>query len=160
MDGYGCVCLQEATINNKTLPQSSQSRRREIQREKHMVENEITDIIIGCAIKVHKKLGPGLLESAYEECLYHELKKTKLIIERQKPLPVVYDEIKLECGYRMDIVADKKVIVEIKSVEGLNDIHMAQILTYLRLSGCKVGLLINFNVVRLIEGIKRVVNNY
>jgi len=125
-----------------------------------MVENEITDIIIGCAIKVHKKLGPGLLESAYEECLYYELKKTPLIIERQKPLPVVYDEIKLECGYRMDIVADKKVVIEIKSVEGLNDIHMAQILTYLRLSGCKVGLLINFNVVRLTEGIKRVVNNY
>jgi GxxExxY protein len=125
-----------------------------------MVENEITDIIIGCAIKVHKKLGPGLLESAYEECLQYELKKTSLIIERQKPLPVVYDEIKLECGYRMDIVADLKVVIEIKSVEGLNEIHMAQILTYLRLSGCKVGLLINFNVVRLTEGIKRVVNNY
>ena len=125
-----------------------------------MVENDITDIIIGCAIKVHKKSGPGLLESAYEECLLYELKKTSLLIERQKPLPVVYDEIKLECGYRMDLVADKKVIIEIKSVDGLNDIHMAQILTYLRLSGCKVGLLINFNVVRLIDGIKRVVNNY
>lgn len=125
-----------------------------------MIENEITEIIIGCAIKVHKKLGPGLLESAYEECLYYELKKTQLLIERQKALPVVYDEIKLECGYRMDLVADNKVIIEIKSVDGLNDIHMAQILTYLRLSGCKVGLLINFNVVRLTEGIKRVVNNY
>lgn len=125
-----------------------------------MIENEITEIIIGCAIKVHKKLGPGLLESAYEECLYYELKKTQLLIERQKPLPVVYDEIKLECGYRMDLVADSKVIIEIKSVDGLNDIHMAQILTYLRLSGCKVGLLINFNVVKLTEGIKRVVNNY
>jgi GxxExxY protein len=101
-----------------------------------------------------------LLESAYEECLHHELKKTSLLIERQKPLPVVYDEVKLECDYRMDLVADKKVIVEIKSVEGINDIHLAQILTYLRLSGCKVGLLINCNVVKLTEGIKRVVNHY
>jgi len=125
-----------------------------------MIENEITEIIIGCAIKVHKKLGPGLLESAYEECMDFELRKTILEIERQKPLSLIYEEVKLDCGYRLDFIANKKVILEIKSVEALNDIHMAQILTYLRLAQCKVGLLINFNVVKLTEGIKRVVNNY
>ena len=125
-----------------------------------MSENEITEIIIGCAIKIHKTLGPGLLESAYEECLNYELKKTLLEIERQKPLPLVYEEIKLECGYRLDLVADNKVIVEIKAVEELNDIHLAQILTYLKLSKCKVGLLINFNETKLIDGVRRVVNKY
>lgn len=125
-----------------------------------MTENEITEVIIGCAIKVHKELGPGLLESAYEECLCYELRKTSLEIERQKPIPLIYEEVKLECGYRADIVANKKVIVEIKSVEALNDIHLAQILTYLKIANCKVGLLINFNVLKLIEGIRRVVNKY
>ncbi|HNY02987.1 MAG TPA: GxxExxY protein [Bacteroidales bacterium] len=125
-----------------------------------MTENEITEIIIGSAIKVHKNLGPGLLESAYEECLFFELNKTNLPVERQKPLPLVYEEVKLDCGYRIDLIIGNKVIVEIKSVEALNDVHLAQILTYLRLSKCKVGLLINFNVVKLTNGIKRVVNNY
>jgi GxxExxY protein len=125
-----------------------------------MTENEITEIIIGCAIKVHKVLGPGLLESAYEECMDYELRKTVLKIERQKPLPIIYEEVKLNCGYRLDFMINKKVIIEIKSVENLNDIHLAQILTYLRLSETKVGLLINFNVVKLTNGLKRVVNNY
>lgn len=125
-----------------------------------MKENEITEIIIGCAIKVHKALGPGLLESAYEECMDYEMRKTILEIERQKPLPLIYEEVKLDCGYRLDFMLNKKVITEIKSVEALNDIHLAQILTYLRLSGCKVGLLINFNVLKLTDGLKRVVNNY
>ena len=125
-----------------------------------MTENEITAIIIGCAIKVHKSIGPGLLESAYEECIYYELRKTFLEIERQKPLPLIYEEVKLDCGYRLDFMVNKKVVLEIKSVEALNDIHLAQVLTYLRLSRCKVGLLINFNVVKLTDGIKRVVNNY
>jgi GxxExxY protein len=125
-----------------------------------MTENEITEVIIGCAIKVHKSLGPGLLESAYEECMDYELRKTALEIERQKSLPLVYEEVKLECGYRLDFMANKKVVIEIKSIEALNDIHLAQILTYLRLSGCKVGLLINFNVLKLTNGLKRVVNNY
>lgn len=125
-----------------------------------MTKNEITEIIIGCTIKVHKALGPGLLESAYEECLDYELRKTILDIERQKPLPLIYEEVTLDCGYRLDFMANKKVITEIKSVEALNDIHLAQILTYLRLSGSKVGLLINFNVVKLTNGLKRVVNNY
>jgi len=125
-----------------------------------MTENEITEVIIGCAIKVHKSLGPGLLESAYEECLDYELRKTNLNTERQKPLPLIYENVKLDCGYRLDFMANRKVIIEIKSIEALNDIHLAQVLTYLRLSGCKVGLLINFNVIKLTNGLKRVVNNY
>jgi GxxExxY protein len=125
-----------------------------------MTENEITELIIGCAIKVHSKLGPGLLESAYEECTAYELTKVGLLIERQKPLPLIYEEIKMECGYRLDLLIAKKVVVEIKSVDAINDIHLAQLLTYLRVSGCKVGLLINFNVLRLKDGIKRVVNNF
>ncbi|CAN5391333.1 GxxExxY protein [soil metagenome] len=125
-----------------------------------MTENEITEIIIGCAIKVHKTLGPGLLESAYEECLYYEVCKTPLEVERQKPIPLIYEEVKLECGYCSDLVFNSKVIVELKSVEALNDIHMAQILTYLKLTDCKAGLLINFNVLKLTDGLRRVVNKY
>ena len=125
-----------------------------------MTENEITEVVIGCAIKVHRSLGPGLLESAYEECMDYEMRKTILEIERQKPLPLIYEEVKLDCGYRLDFMANKKVIIEIKSIEALTYIHLAQILTYLRLSGCKVGLLINFNVLKLTNGLKRVVNNY
>lgn len=125
-----------------------------------MIENQITDIVIGKAIEVHKNLGPGLLESAYEECLYSELRETQLDILRQHPIPLVYKEVKLECGYRADLIIERKVVLEIKSVEALNDIHLAQILTYLKLANCKVGLLMNFNVMRMTEGIKRVVNNY
>lgn len=125
-----------------------------------MNENELPEIIIGCAIKIQKVLGPGLLESAYEECLHYELAKTGLVIERQKPLPLVYEGVKLECGYRIDLMVSKKVIIEIKAVESLGDIHLAQILTYLKLSGCKLGVLLNFNVLKLKEGIRRVVNNF
>lgn len=125
-----------------------------------MNENEITEIVIGCAIKVHKSIGPGLLESAYEACIESELRKSGLEIERQKPLPLIYEDVKLDCGYRLDFLINRKVILEIKSVEGLNDIHLAQVLTYLRLSKCKVGLLINFNSVKLMNGLKRVVNNF
>ena len=125
-----------------------------------MTENEITEIIIGCAIKVHRSLGPGLLESAYEECLSYELNKTNLQMERQKAIPLIYEEVKLECGYRSDFIIEKKVIVEIKSVDGLNDIQLAQILTYLKLSNCRLGVLINFNVLKLIDGVRRVVNKY
>ena len=122
--------------------------------------NEITAIIIDKAIKVHKALGPGLLESVYKECLYYELVKAGLKIEKEKALPVVYEEVKLNCGFRIDLFVENQVVVELKSVEMLNDIHMAQILTYLKLADREVGLLINFNVVRLKEGLKRVVNNY
>jgi len=124
-----------------------------------MHENELSEIIIGCAIRVHKSLGPGLLESAYEECMFYELQKTGLQVAKQKALPLVYEEVKLDCGYRVDLLVENKVIVEIKSVEALNDIFLAQVLTYLRLSNCKLGLLINFNVNKLKEGIRRVVNN-
>ena len=124
-----------------------------------MVENDLSQIIIGSAIKVHTVLGPGLLESAYEECLYYELVKEGLKVEKQKAFPLIYEEIKLEVGYRLDLIVEDKVIIEIKSVEVLNDVHLAQILTYLKLSNVKLGLLINFNVSRVKDGIKRVVNN-
>ena len=124
-----------------------------------MRENDLSGVIIGCAMKVHTALGPGLLESAYEECLYYELNKTKLSVGKQSPLPLIYEDVKLECGYRVDLIVETKVIVEIKSVEGINQIHLAQLLTYLKLSKCKLGLLINFNVLHLKDGIKRVVNN-
>ena len=122
-----------------------------------MHENEIGNIILDAAFAVHKELGPGLLESTYEICLSYESIQRGLLIETQLPLPVVYKEVKLDCGYRIDMRANKKVIVEVKSVEALNDIHLAQILTYLKLSNCKLGYLINFNVVKLKDGIKRVV---
>lgn len=122
--------------------------------------NQITEKIIGSAIKIHKALGPGLLESAYQECLFYEIKKTGPFVQKEKPLPLIYEDVKLECGYRLDLFVEHKVVVEIKSVEALNDIHLAQILTYLKLTNCKVGLLINFNVTKLTNGIKRVVNNY
>ncbi len=125
-----------------------------------MRENQITEKIIQCTLKVHSALGPGLLESAYKECLFYELTKTGLKIEKEKPLPLVYEEIKLECGYRIDLFVENSIVVEIKSVENLHDIHLAQTLTYLKLANRRVGLLINFNVLRLKEGIKRVVNGY
>jgi GxxExxY protein len=122
-----------------------------------MNENEIGTIILDAAFAVHKELGPGLLESTYETCLSYESVQRGLLIETQIALPVVYKEVKLDCGYRIDMRANKKVIVEVKSVEALNDIHLAQILTYMKLSNCKLGYLINFNVQFLKNGIKRVV---
>jgi len=121
--------------------------------------NDLTEIIIGSAIAVHKELGPGLLESAYEACLAYELTEKGLAIERQKNLPVIYRGLKMDCGYRLDLLVEEKIVVEIKSVERIDPIHKAQILSYLKLSGCKLGLLINFNVNMLKNGIKRVVNN-
>ena len=127
--------------------------------QEKIVENEISQLIIGCAIKVHSALGPGLLESAYEECLYYELVKEGLKVEKQKALPLIYEEIRLDVGYRLDLIVEDKVIIEIKACEALNDVHLAQVLTYLKLSKVKLGLLINFNVSRVKDGIKRVVNN-
>ena len=123
-----------------------------------MTEDQISKIVFECALKVHKVLGPGLLESAYEECLFYELKKTNLKVEKQKPLPLIYEEVKLEVGYRIDIIIEDKFIIEIKSVESLNEVHLAQLLTYLKLSDCKLGLLINFNVKLLKNGVRRVIN--
>ena len=124
-----------------------------------ITENELSKIVFNCALKVHQNLGPGLLESAYEECLFDELNKTGLEIQKQKALPLVYEEVKLDIGYRIDIIIENKLILEIKSVEALNDIHFAQLLTYLKLTNCKLGMLINFNVALIKNGIKRVVNN-
>jgi GxxExxY protein len=125
-----------------------------------MEDNEITEKIIGCAINVHKVLGPGLLESAYLACLYYELVKSGLSVEKEKPLPLVYEEVKLDCGYRMDLVIETRIVVEVKSVDALTDIHLAQVLTYLKLSNNRFGLLINFNVLKLKDGVKRIVNGY
>ena len=124
-----------------------------------ITENELSKIVFNCALKVHQNLGPGLLESAYEECLFYELNKTGLEIQKQKALPLVYEEVKLDIGYRIDIIIENKLILEIKSVEALNDIHFAQLLTYLKLTNCKLGMLINFNVALIKNGIRRVVNN-
>ena len=121
---------------------------------------DLTGKIIGAAIEVHKALGPGLLESSYEECLSHELKLRRVPFERQVSLPVEYKGVKLDCGYRLDLLVDKKVVLELKAVDRIERIHEAQLLTYLKLGGWSVGLLINFNVPVLKTGIKRIVNNY
>ncbi len=124
-----------------------------------MTENELSRVVFDCALKVHQALGPGLLESAYEECLFYELKKSGLDVQKQKALPLIYEEVKLDVGYRIDIIIENKLIIEVKSVEALNDVHFAQLLTYLKLTDCKLGLLINFNVTLIKNGIKRIVNN-
>ncbi len=119
--------------------------------------NELTQIILNCSYRVHTNLGPGLLESAYEECLFYELKLLGINVQKQKPLPLIYKDVRLDAGYRLDLLVENKVVVEIKSVECLHDVHMAQVLTYLKLSKCKIGLLINFNVKSLKDGIKRLI---
>ena len=123
-----------------------------------MHENDISKLIIGCAMKVHSRLGPGLLESAYEAALAYELSKAGLHFDRQKPMPLIYDEVKLDVGYRLDFLVEGKVVVDPKAVEALAPIFTAQVLTYLKLSGCKLGLLINFNVEHLRDGLKRIAN--
>ena len=124
-----------------------------------MTENELSTIVIGEAIEVHRQLGPGLLESVYEHCLCYRLVQKGLRIERQKPIPLVFEEVKLECGFRCDILVEGKLILEVKAVDALNDIHVAQVLTYLKMTSTKLGLLLNFNVVLLKDGLQRVVNN-
>lgn len=123
-----------------------------------MHENRIARLVVHSALNVHKKLGPGLLESTYQSCLDYELKKLGLQTEKEAPMPVIYDDIKLDCGYRVDLWVERKVILELKAVKEINDVHRAQILTYLKLSDNKLGLLINFNVSKVKYGIKRVVN--
>jgi GxxExxY protein len=120
-----------------------------------METNDITSVIIGCAIEVHKALGPGLLESAYEECLAYELHQAGLSINRQHPTPVVYKEVKLDCGYRIDLLVENRVVVELKVADEFNPVHEAQILTYMKFSKNSIGLLINFNVTMLKNGIRR-----
>ena len=121
---------------------------------------ELTEKIIGAAIEVHKTIGPGLLESAYEECLAHEMELRNLNFERQVPMPVAYKGVRLDCGYRLDFLVEKAVVLELKAIDALQSIHEAQLLTYLKLGGWTVGLLINFNVPVLKNGIKRMVLNY
>ena len=152
--GLSELCVKK--LNHRAHKESTEKKK----KEKKMKENDISGKIIGCAIEVHKALGPGLLESAYEECLYYELLMAGLKVEKQKPLPVVYKEVKLDAGYRIDLLVENSVVVELKSVDAINDVHVAQVLTYLKLSGCKLGLLMNFNVVKLVDGIKRLKNGY
>jgi GxxExxY protein len=125
-----------------------------------MRNSDLTPEIIGAAIKIHRTLGPGLLESAYEACLAHELKKLGLRVECQKPVPLIYESVKLECGFRADLVIENRVVVETKCKEAVHPVDEAQLLSHLRLLDIRVGLLINFHVVLLKYGIKRIVNNY
>jgi GxxExxY protein len=120
-------------------------------------ELELSHKIIGLAMKVHTKLGPGLLEQSYKECLFYELKKAGFRVEKEKPMPLIYDEIKLDCGYRIDLVVDNKIVIEIKTVEQFHDVHLAQTLTYMKLGEYRLVLMFNFKVARLKEGLRRVV---
>ena len=123
-----------------------------------MHENEISKIIFDLGLKIHKNLGPGLLESAYEECLFYEISKAGLFVEKQKPMPLIYEEVKLDIGYIIDLLVEKSFVIEVKSCEALNDVHLAQVLTYLKLSGCRLGLLINFNTNLFKNGYRRILN--
>lgn len=125
-----------------------------------MRTNEITRQVIQCAIEVHKTLGPGLLESSYKHCLLYELQQVGLDVEYEKPVPLIYKDVRLDCGYRLDLVVENEIIVELKSIEALNEVHMAQMITYLKLTDKRFGLLINFNEKRLMDGVKRVVHGY
>jgi len=123
-----------------------------------IINKELTKEVIGVSIKVHKAVGPGLLESAYKEVLFYELKNNGFNVKKEVPMPLVYEEVKLDCGYRIDLLVNNELVIELKSVDALNDVHMAQILTYMKLGNYKLGLLINFNVALLKNGIKRVIN--
>jgi len=125
-----------------------------------MDENELSYAIIGACLEVHKVLGPGLLENTYQECLARELSLRGIPFEKEKPLPVEYKEVRVDCGYRLDFLVDGSVVVELKSIEAILPVHEAQVLTYLKLTGCKLGLLVNFNVAVLKEGIRRLVLNF
>jgi len=138
----------------KETTESTETTEKNFQKE---ILNQISEKIIGAAINVHRELGPGLLESTYEICLAYELAEIGLSVERQKSLPVLYKKVRLDCGYRLDLLVEKKIVVELKSVEKIEPVHVAQVLSYLKLSGCNVGLLINFNVKILKYGIKRLV---
>jgi GxxExxY protein len=125
-----------------------------------MTDYQLTQMVIGCAMKVHSALGPGLLESAYKECLCFELRQAGLFVEKEKPMPLVYADVKLGAGYRVDILVERRLIVEVKAVAGIDDVILAQALTYLKLADLRLGLIFNFHVVHLRNGIKRVVNRY
>lgn len=120
-------------------------------------EDQISKIILDCAFKVHSKLGPGLLESAYKECLAYEMHKAGLMVEKEKPMPLIYEEVKFDYGYRIDLLVEKKVVIELKVAEAINEVHIAQTLTYMRLSNSKLGLILNFYTKSLKNGIKRLI---
>ncbi|TXB63818.1 GxxExxY protein [Phaeodactylibacter luteus] len=122
--------------------------------------NQLSEKVLGCAFKVHTALGPGLLESAYQACLAYELRQCGLFVEQEKAVPLVYEEVKLDCGYRIDLLVERKFVLELKAVDQLAPIHLAQVLTYLKLMNLRHGMLLNFNVKSLKNGIKRVVNGY
>ncbi|TCC94434.1 GxxExxY protein [Pedobacter frigiditerrae] len=123
-----------------------------------MDENELSNEIIGIAIGVHTVLGPGLLENVYKECLFHKINQSGLFVEKEKVMPVVYEDVKLDCGYKIDILVERKLVLELKRLDTLSNVHLAQTLTYLKLGNYKLGLLMNFNTFRLKDGLKRVVN--
>jgi GxxExxY protein len=123
-----------------------------------IIAGELTHKIIGYAMDVHTKLGPGLLESTYKECLYYKITQSGFYVEKEKALPLIFEDVKLECGYRIDLLVDNQIVIEIKSVDALNKIHMAQVLTYMKLGNYKIGLLLNFNVIHLKNGMRRMVN--
>ncbi|MFM9983592.1 MAG: GxxExxY protein [Flavobacteriales bacterium] len=123
-----------------------------------MTENELANKVIGLALNVHSQLGPGLLESACKECLFYKIQEANFLVTKEKPMPLVFEEVHLECGYRIDILVENKLVLEIKSVDQFSEVHLAQTLTYMKLGGYKLGLLINFNVALLKDGIKRVAN--
>ena len=125
-----------------------------------MTDHQLTQAVIGCAMKVHSALGPGLLESAYKECLCFELREAGLFVEKEKPMPLVYSDVKLETGYRVDILVDRRLIIGVKAVAGIDDVILAQVLTYLKLADFRLGLILNFHVLHLRNGIRRVVNHY
>ncbi len=124
-----------------------------------MTENEISNKVIGFAINVHSALGPGLLESAYKECLYYKISSSGLFVEKEKPLPLIFEGVRMDCGYRIDLLVERKLVLELKSAQSIHDIHLAQTLTYMKLGNFKLGLIINFNVLKLKNGIKRVIND-
>lgn len=123
-----------------------------------ITENDVSRIVIGSAIEVHNALGPGLLERVYKECLFYKLAKSGLYVEKEKEIPLVFEEVKLECGYRIDLLVERMLVIEVKSVVVTNEVHLAQTINYMKLGNYKLGLLINFNVARLKDGIKRLIN--
>ncbi len=125
-----------------------------------MEEDLLTRTIIGLAMDVHTSLGPGLLENVYKECLFYKIDHAGFQVEKEKMMPLVFEDVKLDCGYRIDILVEERLVLELKSIERLNDIHLAQTLTYMKLGNYRFGLLINFNVLRLKDGIRRIVNGY
>ncbi len=148
------VALCDIAITQRTTKKTLKTQRLMIEK----TENELSNIIIGCAIEVHKQLGPGLLESAYQECLFYELTHQGLTVVKEKPMPIIYKDVKLDHGYRIDLLVNNKVVIEIKTVELFTDVHTAQVLTYLKIGNYKLGLLLNFYVTTLKTGIKRVIN--